>query len=140
MTRILWHFRRAYRSTTYRVYLGRRRMDLRVGRRSFAAESFLQSLDTPCAVFITAHNPCSRPAGARENRAAQDRLLKDLRGLGLAGLPGEGIGQGRRWQAEESLFVPGLTLDRARALGRKYRQNAILFLQPGRPVALILLR
>jgi hypothetical protein len=128
---------RAFRSSVYRVYAGRRKFDLAVGRRSFPADRLLQGLDTRSAAFLTAWNPRSKPRSTRRNAAAQQAMLADLRRLGVMALAGEGIGRDRRRPPEESLFALGLDLRTACALGRAYGQDAIVFIEAGRPARLV---
>lgn len=79
-----------------------------------------------CAL-ITAWNPRSRPACAADNRAAQHRLLQDLRAAGLRWLPGVGRSAGKppRWR-EASLLVAAPEVELIDILALRHAQNAVV--------------
>lgn len=81
--------------------------------------------DAPFGAFITAYNPLSKPQSPAHNRAAQQRLLHDVRSEGARLLPGVGHLPGQTWR-EPSLFVAGLGLTAVDALACRHSQNAIV--------------
>ena len=129
----------AYRATTYRIELGRRHINLRIGRRSLAADRWLAAHDARCGAFLTAWNPHSRRRSAADNDAAQRALERDLARLRVPCLRGAGIGADSRWPPERSVFAVGLTRAQARRLATKYRQFAFVFQRRGAPAELVVM-
>lgn len=75
--------------------------------------------------FFTAWNPRSRPQSAATNRAAQRRLLADLRAdAGLVLHPAVGLGT-EGWR-EPSLWIVGIDAAALERLAERYGQNAWL--------------
>ena len=129
----------AYRSTIYRIELpGRRRIDLRIGRRSAAATRLLAGLDARCGAFLTACNPFSRVCSDAQNAAAQRALERELIRRRYRCLPGLGIGADPAWKPERSVFAAGLQRLAAARLAERCRQFAFVFVECGRPVELVL--
>jgi hypothetical protein len=63
-----------------------------------------------------------------------------LRERGLGAIEGSGSEEGAEWPAEKSWFALGLQLDPARALGRHFDQDAIVWVGADAVPQLILLR
>ena len=51
-----------------------------------------------------------------------------------------GVDTAGEWPGEESVFVPGLDLERAKSLGVEFGQNAIVWAGPDAVPQLVLLR
>ncbi|SED42019.1 Protein of unknown function [Streptomyces misionensis] len=79
---------------------------------------------------ITAWNPRGRTASAGANARAHRLLLGRLRRLGLGWWPAEGGDPGGTHR-EESVAVVGLDDAAARALGRRFGQDAVFAWTPG---------
>jgi hypothetical protein len=76
--------------------------------------------------FLTAWNPGSQPQSAIDNRAAERRLLADVRALpGVAIHPAYGVGTDG-WR-EPSFWLPGIQRAQLDELGQRYRQRAWLY-------------
>jgi Protein of unknown function (DUF3293) len=105
-----------------------RQFSLRVGGRSAALDQLLTSHRTQTAVFITASNPYSRTTSERENAEANSRLQTDLIKVSIAVLDGYGQGDDGEWPAEQSFLAIGITRNDAEALGRRYKQNAMVWI------------
>jgi hypothetical protein len=113
---------------------------LRLGRYDRAADAALGRYGARGAAFVTACNPLGRRAPLAVNWRAQARLRAWLGGCGLAFAEGEGSGDDGTWPAEPHLLVFGLRRTMAAALGRRLRQNAVVFVRRGRPAELLALR
>lgn len=122
----------AYRNTDYRVRLpAGGTASLRIDRPLPTALRALVA-DRPWG-FITAWNPGSVPAPRTANRAAQRRLLVELRAMPDVKAIRPAIGVGLQDWREPSLFVVGATPDALDALCRRYDQLACLTgLGPGK--------
>ena len=110
----------AYRATAYVVRLAGRDVVLRVGH----APPALPWGACRQAWVVTACNPASRPRTAASNGLAARRLKRALRGL--RALPCVARADAGDWPPEPGLAVFGITRRAAAALGRAWRQNAIL--------------
>lgn len=117
---------RAYRATAYVVRLPGRQAVLRIGR----APPPLPWGASRQAGWLTACNPASRRRPAAANRRAARRLAAALARRGLRALPAVARADAGDWPAEPGLLVFGIGRRGAAALGRAWRQNAIL--QAGR--------
>jgi hypothetical protein len=128
---------RAYRATTYRVYLRQgAHIDLHPGRRSAELDRLLARLGARSWAFITAWNPGSRAMPAWRNAHRQRALLAMLHAQRRQVLAGAGIPATAGWAPEESLLVANLSSGSARKLARRFGQNALLMGRRGGPVRL----
>ena len=116
----------AYRATTYRVYLPGGFCDLRPGVASETLRCWLEAAGATCFAVLTAYNPASAPLDDDENSSRQSQLECDLIETGYETYAGENVSDDADWPAEESCFVPGITLAEAMTLGGKYGQNAVV--------------
>ena len=83
--------------------------------------------------------PASSLTAGRHHRR-QRELEKQLSRMGLPYLRGEGRGETGDWPPEQSALVLGVTRETAKAVGRAWQQNAIVFTRLGREAELIMLR
>jgi len=121
-----------YRSAGYAVRLpGGRRAAVSVD--AMAPPALVQWLAGATGSLLTACNPGSRPLPVSENRRRLRRLHADLVEAGARLLPASGYGPSWR---EASLFAADAPLARIDALAERYGQNAILIVEPDRPVRL----
>lgn len=139
MTEIPHELILAYEATDFRV-LEPQEFTLRIGQRSAELQSLYVDMGVTCAGYLTAWNPFSKEALELENENAQQQLLRQLSLEGFPALNALGIDPSGDWPGEESVFVPGLSLDRAKLLGSKFGQNAIVWVGPDAVPQLVLLR
>lgn len=129
----------AYHATHYQVQYGTNTFTLRIGNASPELAQVFAETGSDCAAFITAFNPHSLPFSAEDNAAAQQQLEQELKQHGYQTIPAIGLDPAGEWQGEESFLVPGLALEDAKALGRQYAQNAILWMERSSTPQLVLL-
>lgn len=118
----------AYLAAEYRVDDPRLRCVLAIGQPCAALSDWLRQHHYDSAAFITAWNPRSEIRPDDENSEALRQLRGAVEALGLPAL----IAVGRSRVAahhEPSLLVPGLTLEGAHALMRRFEQNAFLWFE-----------
>ena len=139
MTEIPHELILAYEATDFRV-LEPQEFTLRIGQRSAELQSLYVDMGVTCAGYLTAWIPFSKEASELENENAQQQLLRQLSLEGFPALNALGIDPSGDWPGEESVFVPGLSLDRAKLLGSKFGQNAIVWVGPDAVPQLVLLR
>ncbi|MGW4021643.1 DUF3293 domain-containing protein [Streptomyces sp. NPDC005009] len=114
-------------------------VDIRFGERAVrvaprprgTAEGFFPVPDGSGATVhvITAWNPCGRTASDDANARDQRLLLDEVRRRGLTSWPAVG-GDVSGTHREESVAVVGLDDAAARALGRRFRQDAVFAWSP----------
>ena len=126
----------AYKTTTYSVPgLG---LNIRVGEYDKVLQKTLKQHNLTTWAFITAWNPESRQLSLPDNRDRNQALLTQLKSEGFAIYEGIGIPDISDWTPEESLFVMGVSQQRAIELGIKYGQNALIFGQVGKLAELLI--
>ncbi len=118
---------KAYRDTRYWVFADPDRFFLTIGARSRDIHGLFDRFSVRTAAFITAYNPYSEAASEAENEQVQGTLKADLELLSKVILSGEGAGADGNWPPEPSFLAMGLSRREAEALGRKYKQNAIVW-------------
>jgi hypothetical protein len=129
----------AYTATSYVVLQNGEAFTLRVGERSSVLDQLLASHRKQTAAFMTASNPYSSARSESENVEANVRLRADLMKVSIALLEGYGQGEDGEWPAEQSFLAVGITRNDAEAIGRRYQQNAILWIGPNRVPELAIL-
>ena len=114
----------AYRNTLYCA----QGMTLRIGEKHPAMDVFLHKHEEICWCFITAFNPFSQEYPLEEN-LIRNRELKDrLHEQGFVKIfDGEGRGISGDWPPESSFLVLGLSRLEAKAMGKHFKQNAIVW-------------
>lgn len=130
----------AYRKTDYRFGEGRDTVTLRIDRRSDELVRLFASSGYACAVFITAFNPFGQVQGVEANQAAHARLGAELKALSECVTEGAGIDSSNAWPEERSYFALGVDLNAASILGKRYCQDAIVWVGANAVPKLILLR
>ena len=129
---------RAYRETTYRVYVpGGEVIDIRVGERSAALDGLVEERRATSWAFITAWNPGSRALAEDENAKRQAGLLTLLRERGFERLEGSGIPARADWQPEESVLVLDVDREDAVEIAREFGQIAIVAGERGGAAVLV---
>ena len=130
----------AYRKTEYRFTHGVKCVTLRIGEVSRDLIDVYFETGYSCGVFITAYNPFGQPRESRDNEAAHERLRDELAALTFCVNEGAGADPSGEWPEEKSLFALGVSLGEAQRIGRKYRQDAIVWVGPDALSQLVLLR
>jgi putative PIN family toxin of toxin-antitoxin system len=123
----------AYEAAHYEVH---GRFTLRIGRRSAALDELLEAHGATSAAFVTPANPRGERRSEAQNRAALAELAA---ALAFPFYTGEGRDPAGSWPAEPSLLVVGISRGEAEALGREWRQNAIVFAEKGAAPELVML-
>ena len=78
------------------------------------------------SALLTAYNPYSEKTDNAANARAQAALIKDIKGH-WEFLQGEGCDPAGIWPPEPSILMFGISLEEARTLAQKYRQNAVVW-------------
>ena len=117
---------RAYLETRYSVNAAAGIITINATKADSVAAALLKTSGVASAAFITAHNPTGIKTDAVNNARSYSRLVQDVTGRWQF-MEGEGAHPTSGWPAEPGLFVLGIRMDDALALGRKHRQHVILF-------------
>jgi hypothetical protein len=117
----------AYRAARYEVHLPDQRVSLQVDAPSEPLRRWLRAQGHRCAALLTAHNPASQLHDAAVNAQAQRQLQAAIHARGLAFHAGCNLDPQGIWPAEDSLLVPDLSLEDARALALRFGQRAFLW-------------
>jgi hypothetical protein len=119
-----------YRRTHYRVFDPEGEFALIVDQPAPELERCHARHGVGSSAFITAWNPGSRPREAALNKAAQGKLLAEIRRRGWSVIDASGEGPDGRWPPEPSVLVLGIPESDARQLGRDHGQKAVVFAGP----------
>jgi hypothetical protein len=119
----------AYQNTDYIVLFDEREIVLRINEFSASLNQLHTNFAAQSSAFITAYNPYSKIYSMQENKLRQDQLEKELKLAGFFILAGIGQDPAKQWPGEPAFLIIGISLNDARALGKKYKQNAIVFSQ-----------
>jgi hypothetical protein len=130
----------AYLATDYVVFSKGRTVSIRVGQRSLFVDALLTRIGARSGTFITAWNPFSKSQSVGTNTQRDRELRRYLTANGFAFLTGEGHGQVGDWPPEHSVFALAVSRTQAASVGRRFLQNAIVYVPLGRPAELIMLR
>jgi len=130
----------SYRAADYQAGSGPAAVTLRIDQYSESLAQLLAASGRQCAAFITACNPGSQPQSPETNRAAHALLREELSRHTDQIIEGTGSDPSGAWPPEPSLLALGVKLDVAEALGRQFRQNAVVWAGADAISRLILLR
>jgi len=127
----------AYENADYVVFTDPE-LVLRIGEPSPRLDALLAAEGATAAAYLTAANPRSEPRTDAENRSAGAALDELLARSGYPRYAGEGRDPDNKRAAEPSVLVVGIYRDNAATLGRLFGQNAIVFVEKGRPPELVI--
>jgi len=100
----------------------------------------MKDLGAGSAAFLTAYNPYSRKTNVNVNARAHKALRNDVEKLGVVFYEGTGEDPSGQWKVEPSFLVLGISLEKAKAIGMKHGQNAVVWIDSDAVPQLILLR
>ena len=130
--------RAAYEKALY-VVLGAPDLVIRIGERNADLDDLLDADGEETAAFLTAANPNGILQGKAENELARAALHQVLADEGHICYVGEGRDPEGDWPAEPSILALGISRHEAEVIGRSYEQNAIVFIERGKPPELVVL-
>jgi Protein of unknown function (DUF3293) len=129
----------AYLETQFHVHEGKP-FAIRIGELSSELKALHQLKQVHSSCFITPCNPESIQLEQAENnqKLSDFRTDKFLQGFEL--VSGLGKHPTDLWEGEESYLVLGISLQEAKEIGKKYKQNAIVWIGSDAIPELVLLR
>ena len=132
--------RSAYLRTQYRLGFGPDSVVLEIDSHSGRLAAQFAEYGVTCGAFITAYNPEGTQQSAEANSRDHAALLAQVAALGHAFIEGEGADATGEWPAERSVFAYGMDKASACAVGRQFRQDAIVWVGRDAVPQLVLLR
>ena len=129
-----------YYAAHYSVGVGAGRFTLRIGERSPELRRLYSSDSQSCGIFITAFNPFGQIQVDAENETAHSQLGDDLGAASSCVIEGEGADAMGVWPAEKSYLALGVNEESARSLGKRWRQDAVVWVGEDATPKLIILR
>ena len=134
--------RAAYERAVYVIY-GSPPVEFRVGEPSDVLEAMLSMHHAAAAAFVSSANTRGVATPENERRLADYLLRGQLDGLAASPkyrvFQGEGRDPDGQWTAEPSVLIMGIPRAEAEALGRRLEQNAIVWIEKGKPPELAVL-
>ena len=127
----------AYQNADYVVFTDPE-LVLRIGEPSPRLDALLEAEGARVAAYLTAANPRSEPRTDAQNRSAGATLDELLASAGYPRYAGEARDPENERAAEASVLVIGIYRANAATLGRLFGQNAIVFVEKGRPPELVI--
>lgn len=112
----------AFRATTYQCALGA----IRVSKHHAWLDQWLVTCQCRQWVWLTADNPGALRCPDEVNLASQKQLIGMLEKEGVVFVPASARGDGDLWPVEQGFLIAGMTLLRAKRLGRQFGQVALL--------------
>ena len=128
----------AYKAARYVVFADQGPV-LRIGEPCAEMDELLEADEARTAAFVTAFNPRGLPAHEESNMLAFGELCDAADRTGCKVYLGEGNDPRGEWKPEPSLLLVGIARAEAEALGRRFLQNAIVFIERGKAPELVLL-
>lgn len=129
----------AYAAAHYVVF-GEPEIVLLCGERNAHLDALLEAHRATCAAFVSAANPHGERRGVVANVIAFYSLKYRLKKSHYLFFEGEGRDPAGEWPPEGSVLVLDIERPAAEALGKRYEQNAIVYIKRGGAPELVLLR
>ena len=130
----------AYLATDYTLGHDGQRIVLNIGKPSTPLAALMAAHGVHCGAFLTAYNPRGTIQSDTANQSGHAELARLLRDQSHPFVEGSGSATDSDWPAEKGYFALGLALDAAKAIGRQFDQDAIVWTDADALPQLILLR
>ena len=125
--------------TNYHVN-GATPLTLNIGVANAGLAALHKTHSVESSAYVTACNPFSQALNDSANDARQAVLVRELQQHGLTFIKGIGQHPTNGWSGEQSFLVLGLSREKARMLGARHEQNAIVWCDQDAISELVLLR
>jgi hypothetical protein len=130
---------KAYEAAHYVVF-GEPNIILKVGEPNAHLDALLEAKGAKAAAFVSGANPHGERRNLVRNVVAFQFLKILLRKSHFLFYEGEGRDPAGKWPPEGSVLVLDMPRAEAQALGNRFEQNAIVYVERGRAPELVLLR
>ena len=129
----------SYTDANYHIY-EKPLFVINIGAKSSGLNKLYEGYEVSEAAILTAYNPMSQETNDKDNKLNNKQLELILKNQKLSYIRAEGICPNNNWPGEESFLILGMTLNAAKDLGKKFKQNAIVWSDQSTISQLILLR
>lgn len=116
----------AYEKAIYEVYYQGETIQLSIGKHNPNLDRILKEHSCTTWALITAFNPYSQCLSAVENQQRHQNLIELARSQNMTYFDAVGKDKDGLWTPEQSIFIVGIELESAIALGNRFEQNAIV--------------
>lgn len=117
----------AYENTNYHVFYDEE-IIINIGKKNTDLNQLFKEKNLISASIITAYNPFSEIMTDKQNVSVQLQLKKTLKDSNLFYLNAIGKDPNNKWKGEASFFIENISRENAIKLGRKFNQNAIVWI------------
>ncbi|UJP05163.1 MAG: DUF3293 domain-containing protein [Nitrosomonas sp.] len=124
----------------YRINTKPQPIDVQIGRKSLSLARLLHQTAYRSAVILSGCNPLSELISDFRNQHAHELLRLELHRCGYFFMEGQNIDPCGDWPAEKSFLIFGIDQACACALGCRFRQNAIVWIDADAIPNLMMLR
>lgn len=120
------NLKQPYLNTDYQIHLSPTQiLHLRAEQLNPPLDEYLTEHNT--WAYITAWNPDSQPLTTEENVQRNQQLEQALQAQNFTYYHGEGVPDNGDWTPEASFWILGINRKEAIALGKKWKQRAIVW-------------
>jgi hypothetical protein len=130
----------AYQNTIYMINSDVEKIAFKIGFHSNELKNLFFFKKQTCALFITRFNPYGEMQKSEENTICNQKLFSDLKEKTKLVYNGQGADPAGEWPPEDSFLALGINLELSKELGRKYFQDAIVWIGEDAVPELVLLR
>ena len=121
----------AYRATSFEAQTPVGCVRIRVDCPVPSLDRLLDAQNQRCWAYVTAWNPQSKRLADAKNREANELLRRELQDAGYTVYSGRGKPDDPAWEPETSMLAIGVSREEALQLGRRFRQNAVVWGERG---------
>ena len=140
MSKIPPDLRAAYQATHYVIQRPDGDLIVQIGQQNPELAAFQTQQDAYSGAYLTAWNPYSQIATSEDNVAANSFLEAELAQAGLKYLSCLGKDPTGQWTAEPGFWIFNADRRWLQRVGRRFRQNAVVFSGPANVPRLLCLR
>lgn len=126
MTKIENSLIEAYENTNYYIYHDTE-IIINIAKKNIDLINLFKDKNLISASIITAYNPFSKIMTEEQNLSAQLQLKKMIEDSNLSYLDAIGQDIKKEWPGEPSFFIENISKENAIKLGKKFNQNAIVW-------------
>ena len=126
MTKIENSLIEAYENTNYYIYHDTE-ITINIAKKNIDLINLFKDKNLISASIITAYNPFSKIMTEEQNLSAQLQLKKMIEDSNLSYLDAIGQDIKKEWLGEPSFFIENISKENAIKLGKKFNQNAIVW-------------
>ncbi|MCP5246494.1 MAG: DUF3293 domain-containing protein [Burkholderiales bacterium] len=129
-----------YFRAIYRVGMGDDAFELYIDQYSEPMYQLMNARNVSNAAIITAYNPLSQIQSAEKNQTLHAKLVETLKRRSVTLIDSNNIDSLKAWPDEKSVCILGINLESTRSIGRKLKQNAVVWIDKDAIPRIVLLR